>query len=244
MSCLQAAMDSGDMETAEKVSEELRAWKGCDQTTVDRMMDVFRCKGGERLLHWFRYRSSRSIFLADPHHEMFVYNFRYHRIIITITKKSQFHQDHHLPIWFCKHQVLSGRCNSGCNGFKTVLLNLLRFRSPLPSIAAFPFALLWMHGRRDSNHSTSNVHCYTTLFALLYQQRAFRHATNWLRSSNVVCLQFRKMFFRFISTCTIFSASRVNYDWQMEGILLFTQIFVLLLEKLRGLVLIIAVFVL
>jgi len=111
-----------------------------------------------------------------------------------------------------------------------------------------------MHGRCDNNHNTSIVLPYTAVFALLYPQHAFRHAANWLGSSNVVWfrLSFAKCFFRFMSTSAIRKeerktrvlTSRVISDWWIEEILLFAQIFVLLLENLRKLVLMNAVFVL
>jgi len=47
---------------------------------------------------------------------------------------------------------------------RSVFLNLLPFRSPLPSIAAFPFTLLWMYGRYENNHSHRIVIVRTLYF--------------------------------------------------------------------------------
>ena len=52
--------------------------------------------------------------------------------------------------------------------YMVVLLNVFLFRSPLPSIAAFPFILLWMHGRFDNNYGTWNVHCIMRQRYVLY----------------------------------------------------------------------------
>jgi len=93
----------------------------------------------------------------------------------------------------------------------TVLLNLLRFHSPLSWIAAFPFTLVWMFDRCDNHHNTSSVHCWTTVFALPYSQHPFRHAVNWMRSSTLVWLQtqLRKMFFFcLINTCPLWKEER------------------------------------
>jgi len=65
-------------------------------------------------------------------------------------------------------------------------------------------------------------------------------------------LSVAKCFFRFISTCATlkeekrrgFLLAESSYDWRMERILLFAEICLLLLEKLRGLVLINDLFVL
>jgi len=93
---------------------------------------------------------------------------------------------------------------------KAVLLNLFRFRSLLPSIAAFPFSLLWMCGRCDNNHNIVARMLIVRPRYLIYSQHAFRRAANWLRSSNLVWLQtqLRKMFFCLISTRAIWTKER------------------------------------
>ena len=200
----------------------------------------------------------------------------------------------------------------------TVLLNLLRFRSPLPSIAALLFIPLWMHGRYDNNHDTPNVHFVISMSVgrifsgglygsfpgvarLLFRGGggAKVNSNHWkLRKttlnkiqrsqvspcsslampmiiSNGICSTLSTVCFPPCNKwLTIFKqglitdsilqnifsfyqhmrslkrgnekklfAGRIIYDWCLEGILFFAQIFVLFLEELRGPVLMNPVFV-
>jgi len=51
--------------------------------------------------------------------------------------------------------------------YSAVLLNLFWFRSPLSSIAAFPFTFLWMYGWCGNNHSTSSALLHNTICSTL-----------------------------------------------------------------------------
>ena len=88
-------------------------------------------------------------------------------------------------------------CLSSFWNFSKPVLNFFRFRSPLPSIAALPFTLLWMHGWCDDNHSTSKVHCTIIDIDANY----LHHRTVFLKwkvadcyDINLQCLKFAILF--------------------------------------------------
>jgi len=55
---------------------------------------------------------------------------------------------------------------------RSVFFNLHRFRSPLPSIAAFPLTLLWMNASCDNNHST---HLKALVFLCAFEESVDCH---------------------------------------------------------------------
>ena len=122
---------------------------------------------------------------------------------------------------FCFHSLSSASCYpSSVWPFlcyvsaysRPVRLNLFRSRSPLPSTAAFPGTLVWMHGRHDSNYGTSNVNFITKQRYLLRfihsMLSAMRQIVQDLQAWFDYRLCFAKCFFRFISTCTIWKEAR------------------------------------
>ena len=131
-----------------------------------------------------------------------------------------------------------------CTAFSTsVLLNLFRFHSPLPSIAAFSFTLLWIYDWCDNNHNTSSCSLLDHSICCTLSTACFppcNKLATIFKYGLITDSASQNVFFRYISSCAIWRGnkgiftSRVIYGWWMEGISLFAEIFVLLLEKLRG----------
>ena len=89
--------------------------------------------------------------------------------------------------------------------------DLFRFHSPLTSIAAFPFTLLWKYGRCDNNHSTLNVYWCTTVFGIDFIHSMLSVMQQIGYDLSVLFdyrLSFAKCFFHFISTSAIWKVER------------------------------------